>query len=189
MGTLFMQCPVAAADKVIAAGKIKIGWITADIEALTARPLQCYRCLGKGHVREQCNSPIDRSGCCYNCGSPGHRAKDCSEKTRCVICVEAGLPANHRAGSEVCKIKKKGKGNVNNKSGGRRSERENKKGTSGSKGQSSLSPAVPATQEEAPKPQRTQRPKRASQKKKEEAASAKISQKGEEAMEVTVEGV
>lgn len=55
MGTLWVQCPIAAADRVVAAGSIKLGWIAAGVESLKTRPLQCYRCMGKGHVREQCS--------------------------------------------------------------------------------------------------------------------------------------
>lgn len=113
MGTLWVQCPLQTANKVAAAGKITVGWVTAKVEALRARPLQCHRCLERGHVREKCTSAVDRSGACYNCGVPGHRANGCTAKTRCPLCAEAGLPAAHRVGSDKCHPKRRGGGETN----------------------------------------------------------------------------
>nr|XP_033342844.1 uncharacterized protein LOC117229950 [Megalopta genalis] len=65
LGTLWVQCPAAAARKVAVAGKITVGWTLATVEALSARPLQCYRCLGLGHTRQRCTAAEDRSDCCF----------------------------------------------------------------------------------------------------------------------------
>lgn len=51
LGTLWVQCPVKAANKVTALGKIKVGWTSSRVEILAPRQLQCYRCLEKGTYR------------------------------------------------------------------------------------------------------------------------------------------
>lgn len=48
--TSWVQCPIRVANKVAAAGKIRIGWTTSRIEALESRQPQCFRCLERGHV-------------------------------------------------------------------------------------------------------------------------------------------
>ncbi|KYQ60540.1 hypothetical protein ALC60_00408, partial [Trachymyrmex zeteki] len=53
--------------QVTMASKIKVGWVSARVTLLNARPLQCFKCLEMGHVRTTCNSTIDRIGCCYQC--------------------------------------------------------------------------------------------------------------------------
>lgn len=115
LGTLWAQCPIRAANKMSALGKIKIGWTYARVELLAPRQLQCYRCLEKGHVQANCTSAVDRSGLCYRCGGIGHQAKQCESPPRCLICQEKGLPASHRMGGPACKvptkIKKLGKPN------------------------------------------------------------------------------
>ncbi|XP_070160599.1 uncharacterized protein [Polyergus mexicanus] len=79
LGTAWLQCPLRAANKVAAARAIQVGWSRAQVELLDKRPLQCFRCLEKGHVQQHCSSPIDRRGCCYRCGKPGHLARDCAD--------------------------------------------------------------------------------------------------------------
>lgn len=54
---VWVKCPILAANKLSALGKIKLGWALARIEYLGARPLQCYKCLQPGHVRD-CYYPI-----------------------------------------------------------------------------------------------------------------------------------
>lgn len=111
MGTAWAKCPVAAANRLAAAGKLKIGWTKVRIEALEKRPLQCFKCMGKGYVRAQCGSSTDRSMCCYQCAQQGHIARDCTQPVKCPVCADLGRPANHRAGSKMCSApKKKGKG-------------------------------------------------------------------------------
>ncbi|KMQ83300.1 gag-like protein, partial [Lasius niger] len=68
LGSIWVQCPASAAKKVVGSSPIPIGWIRARVEALEARPLQCFGCLGVGHTRAQCKEEVDRSGLCYRCG-------------------------------------------------------------------------------------------------------------------------
>lgn len=63
-GTVWVRCPLAAANKIVAAKTIQVGWIRARVEALEKRALQCFRCLKKGHTIAQCNGP-DCSSLCY----------------------------------------------------------------------------------------------------------------------------
>ncbi|XP_072759891.1 uncharacterized protein [Anoplolepis gracilipes] len=88
MGIFWVQYPLAAANKIIAAGNLKIGWVVARVESLKAYPLQYHRCLERGYVRERCTNATDRSGLCYNCGTAGHKAANCFARTRCVLCEE-----------------------------------------------------------------------------------------------------
>jgi len=102
LGTAWVRCPLTAANKLVAARKLRIGWTNSRVEALERRPLQCYRCMGKGHTKSQCPSPIDRGGNCYRCGRSGHAARDCTAPVRCPVCADLDRPANHRAGSRAC---------------------------------------------------------------------------------------
>lgn len=118
LGTVWARCPAVAAKKVVDAGPLTVGWVKARVEALGARPLQCYRCLGFGHTRANCRGETDRSGLCYRCGQSGHKASECSAEPRCPYCTDKGLKAEHRYGGEACaslrpekKVRKKvGKG-------------------------------------------------------------------------------
>lgn len=111
LGTAWVRCPLASANKLATMGKIMLGWTKVSVEALEKRPLQCFKCLGKGHVWAQYGSITDRFGCCYKCGQEGHLARDCDRGVKCPVCVDLGRPAGHRAGSKACKApRKKGKG-------------------------------------------------------------------------------
>ncbi|CAK9820202.1 hypothetical protein ANTQUA_LOCUS10541 [Anthophora quadrimaculata] len=103
LGTLWVSCPLLAANTVAKAGRIRVGWASARVEVLAARPLQCYRCLQVGHVRQRCTGDVDRSGRCYNCGASGHTAGKCPAETpNCPLCADLGRPAGHRLGSKAC---------------------------------------------------------------------------------------
>ncbi|TGZ55450.1 hypothetical protein DBV15_12415 [Temnothorax longispinosus] len=102
-GTAWARCSLAAANRVVAEGRLTVGWALAGVDILEQRPLQCFRCLEEEHVRAQCRSEIDRSGECYRCGEPGYRAQNCAAPLRCSLCSKEGAPARHRAGSNACR--------------------------------------------------------------------------------------
>ncbi|XP_039762495.1 uncharacterized protein LOC120635545 [Pararge aegeria] len=43
LGAVLVHCPVAAAKKVVAGGRLLVGWVSAQVKLLDARPLMCYR--------------------------------------------------------------------------------------------------------------------------------------------------
>ncbi|XP_029171147.1 uncharacterized protein LOC114940594 [Nylanderia fulva] len=101
--TVWAQCPLGAANKASQTGKIKIGWTVARIEMLKARPIQCFKCWGHGHLRTKCTSTIDRSRTCYRCGTDGHPALTCTNPVRCILCADQGKDSNHRIGTALCR--------------------------------------------------------------------------------------
>jgi len=118
MGTVLVRCPVGAANKVARTGHMTIGWNSrTKVELLTARPLQCFKCLQGGHVRAKCPNQDDRSGNYYRCGCTGHVARECTAQAHCIICDAASKPASHRM---TCKPPKDGakKGSGAEKGGG-----------------------------------------------------------------------
>ncbi|EFN89013.1 hypothetical protein EAI_08639, partial [Harpegnathos saltator] len=71
--SLWLRCPLTAAKKVAERETLAIGWTQARAELLDFRLLQCYRCLERGHVQQNCKSGTDRSRNCYRCGESGHQ--------------------------------------------------------------------------------------------------------------------
>jgi len=108
LGTVWLQCPTAAAKKVAAAGRLTVGWVSARVEALTPRPMRCHRCLELGHTRSRCTAPTDRGNRCYRCGAPGHTAGRCAGEVKCPLCSDLDRPAGHRLGAKACAPQKKG---------------------------------------------------------------------------------
>lgn len=102
IGVAWVQCPLATAIKICASGGLRVGWTTARVELLKARPVQCFRCWKFGHVRGMCSDPNDRSHACYRCGKEGHSARICDAVPCCVLCIEQGRDGNHRMGSDLC---------------------------------------------------------------------------------------
>ena len=100
--SVWLQCPAEAAKKLVDRGRVTVGWVSARVEALRPRPLACFRCLERGHTAGNCKSGKDRSDLCYNCGNSGHRARVCAAPSRCAVCTDAGVPANHRYGGTGC---------------------------------------------------------------------------------------
>ncbi|XP_029053689.2 uncharacterized protein LOC114881157 [Osmia bicornis bicornis] len=102
LGTVWAKCPLTALKKIAASGRILVGWSSARVEALSARPLHCFRCLEKGHVRQRCTCVVDRSDRCYVCGESDHKAATCSASPRCPLCTDLGRNAGHRLGAMSC---------------------------------------------------------------------------------------
>jgi len=106
LGSLWMRCPLGVALEILERhknNKIKIGWCSVEIELLKNRPMQCYKCLAIGHPIQRCPSKINNMGKCNNCGEEGHHMKSCQNKPRCLVCIERGLDAQHRVGTERCR--------------------------------------------------------------------------------------
>ena len=107
----WVRCPLAAVRKLQEAKRIAVGWASARVEVLEARPMRCFRCLEPGHVGRQCPGGVDRSDCCFACGQKGHKARECTAANpRCPVCSDMNRPANHRLGAKACKPPKRGRG-------------------------------------------------------------------------------
>ncbi|XP_060810106.1 uncharacterized protein LOC132904207 [Amyelois transitella] len=102
-GAVIVTCPVAVANALVADGRILIGWSSAKITGLEPLPMRCFRCMGLGHTRALCPSPVDRSELCHRCGKTGHLTQQCAEKEPwCAVCHHAKLPAKHTMGGKAC---------------------------------------------------------------------------------------
>jgi len=105
LGTVWVQCPLAVANKVAGRKKISIGLTVAKVELLASRPTQCYKCWEYGHTRPRCNSTRDLTGIRFRCGGRGHTANSCVGPVKCPPCELDGATCDHRFGSLVCKYK------------------------------------------------------------------------------------
>lgn len=103
LGTVWARCPVPVASKLAAAGRLLVGWSAARVHLLASRPLQCYKCLERGHTAPRCTGEHDRSGLCYRCGKPGHTAAGCGKSPNCPVCRDQGRGVTHRCGGTACK--------------------------------------------------------------------------------------
>lgn len=143
-GSLWLRLPLVAAKKAVEGGTIQIGWSKVKIALLEARPLRCHKCLEKGHVRERCPNPQDRSGQCYRCGAREHIAKECEVSPKCPLCTDLGRKADHILGSRQCTTeRRRGKIGVTNSSSNKSALMQTKRGNDEEK--------------EQPKPQRLPR--------------------------------
>ncbi|CAB3249920.1 unnamed protein product [Arctia plantaginis] len=103
LGAVWVSCPVASAKVLADAGRLLIGFVSARITVLAARPMRCYKCLASGHTRVKCDSCFDCGGLCFRCGQPGHKAAECSAAPHCPVCAAGNKPANHQMGQRGCK--------------------------------------------------------------------------------------
>lgn len=116
---MLARCPLAAAIKATATERIQIGCVQSRVELLAARPLICFKCSEREHVRNPCRSSEDRSSYCYRCGDPRPRAKECTGQPSCRVCEKACSLHNHKVGGPACKsrLKKWGKKGSKRKKG------------------------------------------------------------------------
>jgi len=103
LGTIWVRCPLIAANRLIRKGHLKLGWTRSRVELLPERQTSCFKCLQVGHVRATCPNEADRSDVCYRCGVSGHLARNCANTPQCPLCTGTRRPANHRVGSQACK--------------------------------------------------------------------------------------
>lgn len=103
MATAWVKCPIAVANKIIEEDGIKIGWVKARTVLLRARPLQCYRCMRFGHVKQYCREKEEIKDRCYKCGMAGHKVAKCNARIpKCFVCEEKGKRSDHRMGGPLC---------------------------------------------------------------------------------------
>ncbi|CAL1672249.1 unnamed protein product [Lasius platythorax] len=105
--TVWVQCPLGAVAKLSNLKKVKIGWTLTRMEALSARPLQCFKCWRFGHLKSSCSFKEDFSGLYFRCGRSGHSARICDFPPSCKICLIEGRDYNHRLGSNFCTADRK----------------------------------------------------------------------------------
>ncbi|XP_070529992.1 uncharacterized protein [Cardiocondyla obscurior] len=102
--------PSISTEEVIEAIVDKGACQPREIHPGNKRVNQWHECLERGHTKETCPNPIDRSGKCYRCAEPGHTARECTSAPRCPICMDIGRKADHVLGSKSCTTQKR-KGN------------------------------------------------------------------------------
>lgn len=109
MGMAWARCPLSAVNRIMVSDRIQIGWALTRLEMLAEHPLQCFKCLEGGHVRQRCPNKEDRSNRCYRCREAGHLAKSCEAVLKCPVCSDKNLPSNHRTGGKSCTPVQKGR--------------------------------------------------------------------------------
>jgi hypothetical protein len=92
--------PLETANKILKSEKLYVGWNACRIESANA-PRRCFRCRF-GHVRENCESEINREDSCWRCCEPGHKARDSKNEPHCAACNQKG----HRAHEMACQVYK-----------------------------------------------------------------------------------
>lgn len=85
-----------AANKLIAAGKIKVGWTNCRIQE-RKREDRCFKCWEYGHTKLECKGP-DRQNLCLRCTANDHRVSKCRNKPYCLTCKCEG----HQTGAKNC---------------------------------------------------------------------------------------
>lgn len=98
--TAVISLPFELAKKILAAGKVKIGWTICRVREAT-RPKSCFRCFDYGHLAKDCKGE-DRSKRCRKCGEEGHIARNCAKDPSCMICSTKNKKAPHITGSSRC---------------------------------------------------------------------------------------
>jgi hypothetical protein len=103
-----IRLSLAASNKLLDTGKVKVGWSVCPLKAIPRVPKQmerCFRCMGFGHLARNCTGP-DRSKLCRKCGGDGHFANDCAKPVKCMLCKPQG-GNDHVTGGFKCPEYKK----------------------------------------------------------------------------------
>ncbi|XP_017483304.1 PREDICTED: uncharacterized protein LOC108372165 [Rhagoletis zephyria] len=94
----------SAANKLVAQGKIRIGWVICRIRH-KIQPKLCYKCFEFGHISKGCRISDDFGKSCFKCDQSGHTAKLCTNAPRCLLCVKRGsISTSHQAGGNKCPV-------------------------------------------------------------------------------------
>nr|XP_034834977.1 uncharacterized protein LOC117991490 [Maniola hyperantus]XP_034839977.1 uncharacterized protein LOC117996084 [Maniola hyperantus] len=102
VGMAVLHCPIEVAKVISDAGRLRVGWSSAEVQVLEERPLRCFKCLGIGHTKPVCPSAADRGDLCFRCGGSGHKSLGCTASMCCLVCKDAGLPSDHVMGGRSC---------------------------------------------------------------------------------------
>lgn len=100
--TATIEVPRREGKKMVATGKVKIGWLNCNIKE-RIQMVRCYKCLEYGHRRNDCKAAVNKEITCLRCGEDGHLVKDCSNNPRCIKFKVEG----HRANQISCPMFKK----------------------------------------------------------------------------------
>lgn len=79
--------------KVVKGYRLLVGWTSAHVKLLDAKPMMCFKYLELGRARARCTSVVDGSDQCFWCGGTGHKASGCQATSCCKVCAAAGRPA------------------------------------------------------------------------------------------------
>lgn len=99
--TATISLPVETVNKLLEAGKVKIGWTVCRLREII-HPRSCFKCWEFGHLARECKND-DKSKLCRKCGEEGHFAKNCEREPKCMLCdAVSGVPLKHITGSTRC---------------------------------------------------------------------------------------
>ncbi|XP_017762078.1 PREDICTED: uncharacterized protein LOC108552173 [Eufriesea mexicana] len=100
LDSLWVRCPHS--QRPAMSWRPGVSWwaeVSAKVEVLAPRKLQCYMCLEFGHARQCCPNNVDRSALCFRCRAGDHSEKLCKTLAhKCPVCANLGRPAEHRLG-------------------------------------------------------------------------------------------
>jgi len=60
-----VSCPMLTGYRILDLGRLRVGWVFANVRAVSSPRTWCYRCLRTGHTRPFCRDKIDRSARCF----------------------------------------------------------------------------------------------------------------------------
>lgn len=92
------------ARQLVDKGRLKIGFVSCRIKVMPTAT-RCYRCHNLGHTAARCTLDKGIKEICRKCGEKDHTINECTNKARCLICVNNGFPDNqvgHVAASIGC---------------------------------------------------------------------------------------